>query len=375
MPMGDSYKTHDFAELAGVSVKALRHYERLGLLKTRRTRSGHRRYVQADLERIEAITALKYLGFPLEQIRSILLRPAAELPRAIASRRQALFEADMRIAVTRKAVAVADESADPEAVLHRIVEMVQTRVAAAAMRRYYTAEGWQRRRQYYEEGPSPEWRELYGTLSALVGQDPASAPVQAAVDRWLALSLRAYTGDPEVQTDSPTAWADRDHWPSRLKRRIEEFNLEAVNALVEQAAQAAPRKYFTAAAWDRYIARRDSRPGSVSRAWQARVTLFRDIEATLDSGTADRQAEAFRARWDEQLESASGGDAEIHEALLKMWADREHWSAALRWQVEAIHWMPYARIQRVAEFLERPGADGVDGGEVIEPRRVDERKS
>ena len=66
--------------MAGVSVKALRHYERLGLLKPRRTRAGHRRYVQADLGRVEAITALKYLGFSLEQIRSLLNRPAAELP-------------------------------------------------------------------------------------------------------------------------------------------------------------------------------------------------------------------------------------------------------------------------------------------------------
>ena len=171
----------------------------------------------------------------------------------------------------------------PEAVLHGIVETVQTQVAAAAMKRYYTEEGWQRRRRYYEEGPAAEWRDLYRTLSALTGEDPASEPVQSAVDRWLALSIRAYTGDPNAQTDSPTAWADRERWPARMKRRIDEFNLEAVHALVQAAAQAAPRKYFTAAAWDRYIARRDSSPESVSRAWQARVALFRDIEAALDS--------------------------------------------------------------------------------------------
>ena len=129
-----------------------------------------------------------------------------------------------------------------------------------------------------------------------------------------------------------------------------------MQALVEAAAQAAPKKYFTPAAWDRYLARRDSRPEAVSRAWRARVDLFRDIEAALDSSDADRQAASFRARWDGQLESASGGDPEIHEALLKMWADREHWSASLRWQVEAIHWMPFERIQRIAAFLERPFA-------------------
>jgi MerR family transcriptional regulator, thiopeptide resistance regulator len=350
------YKMKEFAALAGVTVKALRHYERLGLIRPRRTGAGHRRYVQADLGRLEAITALKYLGFALDEIRSILNRPASELPKAIAARRRALDEAEARLIVARGAIDAAEQAAG--APLDALVEAVQTKVAAAAMRRYYTDEGWQRRRRYYEEGPADEWRALYAALSDLVGHDPASEEVQAAADRWLALTWRAYTGDPAVQTDSETAWSDREHWPARMKRRIDEFNLEAVRALIEQAAQAAPKRYFTPAAWDRYIARvvadRDDDPQRVSNAWRARVDLFREIEAALDSGTADRQAEAFRSRWDQQLESTGGGDADIHEALLKMWADREHWSASLRWQIEAIHWMPYGRLQRIATFLEGP---------------------
>jgi DNA-binding transcriptional MerR regulator len=346
------YKTREFAVLAGVTVKALRHYERIGLLKPRRTRAGHRRYVQDDLGRVEAIGSLKYVGFSLEQIRSILSRPAIELPKALAARRRALAEAEARLAVARQAIDVAEQSPDARAAVDGMIETVQTQVAAAAMKRYYTDEGWQRRRRYYEEGPAAEWQELYRIISSLVGQDPASEPVQAAADRWLALSIRAYTGDPDVQTDSPTAWADREHWPARLRRRIDTFNLEAVQALVEAAAQAAPKKYFTPAAWDRYLARRDSRPEAVSTAWRARVDLFRDIEAALDSGNADRQAAPFSARWDEQLRNASGGDPEILASLLKMWADRDHWSASLKWQIEAIHWMPFARIKRVADFLD-----------------------
>jgi hypothetical protein len=279
----------------------------------------------------------------------ILNRPATELPKAIAARRRAFDEAEARLTVARDAINAAEHAAG--APLDALVEAVQTKVAAAEMKRYYTEVGWQRRRQYYEQGPSAEWRDMYGALSALVGQDPASDTVQAAVERWQALSFRAYRGDPDVQTDSATAWSDREHWPARMKRRIEEFNLEAINELIRQAAEAAPKKYFAAAAWDRYLARRNRDPDAVSRAWRARVDLFRDVEAALDSGAADRQAEAFRTRWDEQLESASGGDREIREALLTMWADREHWSASLRWQVEAIHWMPYERVQKVADFL------------------------
>jgi DNA-binding transcriptional MerR regulator len=353
--MSTLYRVRDFAVLAGVTVKALRHYERLGLIMPRRTRAGHRRYVQADLRRLEAITALKYLGFALDEIRLILSRPAFELPKAIAARRRAFDEAEARLTIARDAIDAAEPASG--APLDALVEAVQTKVAAAAMRKYYTEEGWQRRRRYYEEGPADEWRALYRALSDLVGHDPASDEVQAAADKWLALTWRAYSGDPAVQTDSETAWADRERWPARMKRRVEEFNLEAVRALIQQAAQSAPKRYFMPAAWDRYLTRvitsRDEDPQRVSDAWRARVDLFREIEAALDAGIADSQAEAFRARWNEQLESASGGDPEIGDALVKMWADREHWSATLRWQVEAIHWMPYDRLQKVAAFLER----------------------
>ena len=329
-PMSDSYRTRDFAQLAGVSVKALRHYERVGLLKPRRTRAGHRRYTQEDLGRLEAITALKYLGFALNEIRSILNCPASELPKAIAARRRALGEAEARLTVARSAIEAAERASD--APLDALVEAVQTQVAAAEMKKYYTEEGWQRRRRYYEEGPAAEWRDLYRTLSALIDEDPGSELVQAAVDRWLALSFRAYTGDPGVQTDSPTAWADRERWPSRMKHRIDKFNLEAVHALVRAAAQAAPKKYFTAAAWDRYLARRSDNPEAVSRAWRARVDLFRDIEAALVSGRADRSGRSAQGAVGRAAGRRERRRSRDPAALLKMWADRDHWSASLRWQ-------------------------------------------
>ena len=123
------YTTKEFAALAGVTVKALRHYDRLGLIKPRRTRAGHRRYVQADLGRIEAITALKYLGFALDEIRLILNRPASELLKATAMRRRALDEAEARLTVAREAIDAAEHA--PGAPLDALVEEVQAKVAAA----------------------------------------------------------------------------------------------------------------------------------------------------------------------------------------------------------------------------------------------------
>jgi MerR family transcriptional regulator, thiopeptide resistance regulator len=352
--MGRLYRIRDFAALAGVTVKALRHYERLGLLKPRRTSAGHRRYTEADAERVDAITALKYLGFSLSDVELIFSGRSAALDDVIAARRQALAEEETRVGLARAALedVAPDTRANRAGVIHRLTQVVHAKAAAAAMQRYYTAEQWQRRRRYYEEGPAPEWRELYDTLTALIGEDPASPRVQDAADRWLALSVRAYTGDPAVQTDSPTAWADRARWPSRMKRRLREFNLEAVTSLVQQAARCAPKKYFTADAWTRYVAFLDSDPERISRAWQAKIDLFRDLERAVDSGAAEPSAD-LRARWEQQLQAAGDGDAALRAGWLALWQDRERWSPSLRWQMEALHMMPFARLARVAEFLDK----------------------
>ena len=50
--MSKTYRIQEFAELTGVTVKALHHYDRLGLLKPQRALSGYRLYVERDLERL-----------------------------------------------------------------------------------------------------------------------------------------------------------------------------------------------------------------------------------------------------------------------------------------------------------------------------------
>ena len=140
---------------------------------------------EADLDRLETITAFKYLGFSLKQIEGILngRRRAAKGDRASSSwdsRPEVAARRHQEGARSRAAVLDAGWRGPLGGALDRLTEVVHTRAAAAAMRKYYTEEGWERRRRYYEEGPDVEWRELYRTLSALVGEDPASERVQAA---------------------------------------------------------------------------------------------------------------------------------------------------------------------------------------------------
>jgi len=63
--MKSQYSVAELAELAGVTVKALHHYDRLGLLCPRRSNAGYRLYSSRDLERLEQIVALKAIGLSL----------------------------------------------------------------------------------------------------------------------------------------------------------------------------------------------------------------------------------------------------------------------------------------------------------------------
>ncbi|MHB8647495.1 MAG: MerR family transcriptional regulator [Thermomicrobiales bacterium] len=68
------FKIGDFSRLTQVTVKALRHYDRLGLLAPDHIdpTSGYRYYSGAQMPRLDRILALKELGFSLEQIGHLL---------------------------------------------------------------------------------------------------------------------------------------------------------------------------------------------------------------------------------------------------------------------------------------------------------------
>jgi DNA-binding transcriptional MerR regulator len=58
------------AEISGLSAHTLRYYERAGLLEpVGRNRGGHRRYREADLERITFLTRLRATGMPIREVR------------------------------------------------------------------------------------------------------------------------------------------------------------------------------------------------------------------------------------------------------------------------------------------------------------------
>ena len=67
------------AELSGVSIKTLHHYDKIGLLVPVKSENGYRTYSQEDLERLQVILYYKYLGFSLDQIAELLAEEKSNL--------------------------------------------------------------------------------------------------------------------------------------------------------------------------------------------------------------------------------------------------------------------------------------------------------
>ncbi|QNP71039.1 MerR family transcriptional regulator [Streptomyces roseirectus] len=98
-----NYSVGQVAAFAGVTVRTLHHYDAIGLLPpTARTPTGHRRYTDADLDRLQQLLFYRELGFPLEEIAALLDDPATDPAEHLRRQRDLL---DTRIARLQKMAA------------------------------------------------------------------------------------------------------------------------------------------------------------------------------------------------------------------------------------------------------------------------------
>lgn len=100
------FRIGDFSRLTQVTVKALRHYDALGLLKPAHIDpdSGYRYYGADQLPRLNRILALKDLGFSLEQVGQLLdAELSSEQLRQMLELRQAEVRAQIADEQTRLA--------------------------------------------------------------------------------------------------------------------------------------------------------------------------------------------------------------------------------------------------------------------------------
>ncbi|MYW70296.1 MerR family transcriptional regulator [Streptomyces sp. SID8379] len=74
-----NYSVGQVAGFAGTTVRTLHHYDEIGLLvPSERNHAGHRRYSEQDLDRLQQILFYRELGFPLDEVHTLLDDPSTD---------------------------------------------------------------------------------------------------------------------------------------------------------------------------------------------------------------------------------------------------------------------------------------------------------
>jgi DNA-binding transcriptional MerR regulator len=243
------YRASEFAALTGVTVRALHHYDRTGLLRpTGRTHAGYRLYGERDFARLQQILMLKFIGLPLGEIKRLLERRSLGLAETLRLQRKALAlkrrQLDMALRAVTEAERVVGHGGEPDwKAFKKIVEVITMQHDTEWMKKYYTEEqlaDLARRGtpEVLERAPR-EWQKLLGEVEAAVADsvDPASERAQALAARWQGLIEDFTGGDPGIRENLRRLYADQTNWPDTFQKP---YGDDAVTFI--SRAQAASKK-------------------------------------------------------------------------------------------------------------------------------------
>lgn len=223
------YRVHEFAKLTGVTVRTLHHYDRLGLLTAQRNESGFRVYTVADVERLEHIAALKFIGLPLKQIRAVLGDDNRSLGCALRDQLAALEEKKRRLEIIINAVRSAEaalRSGDTPC-LEQIIEVMEMQQDYEWILQHFSDAARQRVQDRLTSMTSKDlselqrsWTTLANDLHAAADNDPAGPYSQSLLSRWEDLIKQTTAGDHQLVHGLKSLYSDRNNWPAGVRNAV-----------------------------------------------------------------------------------------------------------------------------------------------------------
>ena len=261
-----TFRIQEFARLAGVTVRALHHYDRLGLLKpAHRSEGGYRLYCHDDLGRLERILVLRYLGLSLREIGDLLATPrnpgkeplTATLVRQRAVLRERRDGLDRVLGAIERAHTSATDSAEPDWLLYQtILKEIHMQENQNWTDRYYSPKALEALREQRAamtpdelrargEEIHAKWQAIYAEIHEALdhGVSPDSAEGRAVVARWMRLADEFSKGNPEIGEGFRRMFEDESHWPDdeRAARLRQSMPKPEYRSFFDQAVQACLR--------------------------------------------------------------------------------------------------------------------------------------
>ncbi len=199
------WRVGEVARATGLSVRTLRHYDAIGLVRpAERTAAGYREYSGEDVQRLYRVLSLRGLGLGLGEIREALERSPDDLPELV---QRQIVRVDLEIRAARvlrkRLVALSEALQRSDAPFDELRDVLEV---MAMTSQYYTAEQLEAlERRAAALGPEgmqaaqEAWASLIEEMEVAraSGVDPASAEVQALAARWRGL-IEQFTGGDAV---------------------------------------------------------------------------------------------------------------------------------------------------------------------------------
>lgn len=227
-----TFRIQEFAKLAGVTVRALHHYDRLKLLSpAHRSERGYRLYCHDDLGRLERILVLRFLGVPLREIAALLNAPlnrkAEPLTVTLSRQRAALCDRrnrlDRVLRTIEHAQLCAQDPAEPEWLLYQtILKEIHMQEATDWRAKYYDPIAFEKLQLHrvamtteQKVDAGARWKTLLADVQSALDRQvpPDSAEGRALVARWMRLGDEFTLGDPEIAEGYRRLHDDESHWP------------------------------------------------------------------------------------------------------------------------------------------------------------------
>jgi DNA-binding transcriptional MerR regulator len=192
-----TYTVGKLAVIAGVSVRTLRHYDSIGILKPETTQpNGYRMYGQHSLLRLQQILLYKELGFELSAIKEILGNPDFDLVKALSEHKNKLKARIERL----KAIIVTvdgtidhlkgEKTMDDKKIFAGLTRQQEEEYAKEAEQRWDSETvrqsnlKWNTRSEDEKQKIFDQGNEIYLEFKDLIGASPESPKVQDLVKRW-----------------------------------------------------------------------------------------------------------------------------------------------------------------------------------------------
>lgn len=210
------------ARLLGLTAKALRVYERYGLVQAQRTAAGWRVYGPDELFRLHQIIWLKRLGLKLNQIGAILDNQGVDLDKLLALQEDVLLDRkhsiDQALRAVRKirAKLANGKSLSADDLIALTKETAMTREVPDWVKKiapfvdHHLSET--EREELTNRYDAVAWERLITESKSLLGTDPAAPAALAFARRWKELAAVVTGGNQQMTTKltniSRDAWAN-----------------------------------------------------------------------------------------------------------------------------------------------------------------------